>query len=546
MAVFIRCPACRGQYDVTGCPPGSRFLCQQCGKPITVAVTDSVPASTAVPCPACGRETPAPDGEARRCRYCGSPLGQPPPGPLRGEELVGCPRCGTRYDVSRYGPGTRFRCRRCGVEVRIPLRGRWLGAGEWELDPDTGSLRCNGCGEVYDVSGRTADAAFVCRRCRRVFVLPPVLPVAEKMHGTAGDEWEMDVSAGLIRCHGCGFSYDFSLYAGETDFTCPRCRAVFRMPMMIGSDTATRPPEAEREIILCNKCGAIHDVSDYPRGTIFSCDTCGTVLKVSGIPGEWEVDAEGGVLVCSACGFHLDIEEAADKGPSLSCPRCQNPFRLAAEAAFARAAAPAATGLAEAPRPEPVEGPRPEPVEGPEPLPPVEEGKPEPGRVLRCGSCGARYDVAGRTPGHRFRCRTCKGVLTVPGAPGAAAPAEAPPAKPSRPPTAAELAGLAPPGGGPGPAGEGGEPLPQSVREGKAILLECKTCRVAYEVPLALAAGRLRCRTCRSPVTPVARGGPLGSPGPTASQRALASGHEVQILQTGRKKPASGKKGPAR
>jgi transcription elongation factor Elf1 len=479
---------------VTGCPPATRFLCQDCGDAVEVPGEDEAEIGLPhVDCPVCGQVTPGRFGHGGRCVHCGTPLDPQIEGDPLPENVLRCDRCRTRYDVSRYGPGTRFRCRTCGTELRLPLRGRWLGAGEWELDVDSGWLRCNGCGRGYDVAGRTGKAAFVCRPCHRVFLLPDVLPDPTDVGGTAGDEWELDVDAGLVRCNGCGYSYDVSLYAGESDFTCPRCTTVFRMPRIVKSRAAGtgRPALAEREIILCNRCGAIHDVSDYPRGTLFSCDGCGGVLRVSGVPGEWEVDAGRQALVCSACGYHHDLRQVAGDAPLRACAKCHNPFRLAA---------PAETEV----NPRPAGGAEPgdagREVPTPAPVADADVAVVPSASVLRCGGCGTRFDIAALTPGARFRCAGCQGVIVVPSA------AEAPgAAQPEAPPVFSDV--------------------PAAVREGRAVLLECRRCHVAYEVPAHMARARLRCKACRQPVT--LRETPVTGPDP------LDAGHDVEVIRSG-------------
>lgn len=489
MAAFIRCPHCRAQYEVTGCPPETRFLCKECGDAVTVPPMDEpVIGVPHVDCPSCGQITPGKFNAGGRCAHCGAPLDPQVVGEPSPENVLRCERCGTRYDCTRYGPGTTFRCRTCGTALKLPLRGRWLGAGDWELDPDTGRLRCLGCSGVYELAGRTSAAAFVCKPCHRVYPLPDVLPLAGREPGTAGDDWELDVEAGLVRCHGCGYSYDVSLYAGGKDFTCPRCVKVFRMPRIIapgGGDASVGT--IDREIILCNRCGGIHDVSDYPRGTLFSCDGCGGVLRVSGVPGEWEVDASGNALVCSACGFHHDLSAVTAGTPVRACQRCRNPFRLAT---------PIETEVHPVPDPPPA---------GKEESPPVPDAAKPTSRVLRCGACGARYDVTARADGGRFRCAGCRGVIVVPSSlPAAQADAAAAPAG-DPPPTFSDL--------------------PAAVREGRSVLLECANCSVAYEVPAHMARARLRCKTCRNPVT--LRETPVSDPDP------LDAGHDVEVLRSG-------------
>jgi DNA-directed RNA polymerase subunit RPC12/RpoP len=507
MAAFIRCPHCKAQYEVTGCPPETRFLCKECGDAVVVpGMEDAEIGVPHVDCPTCGQITPGRFNAGGRCAHCGSPLDPQIVGEPSEENVLRCDRCGTRYDCTRYGPGTTFRCRTCGTELKLPLRGRWLGAGDWELDADSGRLRCLGCSGVYELAGRTGDAAFVCKPCHRVYRLPDVVPAAGRRKGAAGEDWELDVEAGLVRCHGCGYSYDVSLYAGGKDFTCPRCDKVFRMPRIVapgGGDSSVGA--IDREIILCNKCGGIHDVSDYPRGTLFSCDGCGGVLRVSGVPGEWEVDAGGNALVCSACGFHHDLGKVQGNAPVRACERCNNPFRLASPVetevnpapdppsprlpASAEATAGSAAGDGSA--------------EG-DLAPPVPDAAQPTARVLRCGACGARYDVTARADGGRFRCAGCGGVIVVP--PATPAPAVEGPATASDPPPTFS-------------------DLPAAVREGRSVLLECAVCAVAYEVPAHMSRARLRCKTCRNPVT--LRDVPVSGPDP------LDAGHEVEVLRSG-------------
>ena len=65
--------------------------------------------------------------------------------------------------------------------------------------------------------------------------------------------------------------------------------------------------------------------------------------------------------------------------------------------------------------------------------------------------------------------------------------------------------------------------LPAAVREGRSVLLECRSCQVAYEVPARMARARLRCKTCRESVT--LREIPVSRPDP------LDAGHAVQVLE---------------
>jgi uncharacterized protein YbaR (Trm112 family) len=193
-----------------------------------------------------------------------------------GEDILRCQGCKTRYDISRYSPGNRFRCRRCGLTLQVPARGAWKRTGEWEIDVEKSLVKCNRCHQAYPLDAHAIEGAFVCKKCRRVFSGLRELVEGGPAPSGADEEWEIDVETGQIVCPGCRYGYDLTSHPPGTDFVCRHCGRVFRMPKEIPASEKLE----RREKIACPKCGASYDVSGYLRGTMFSCDRCQEVLNV--------------------------------------------------------------------------------------------------------------------------------------------------------------------------------------------------------------------------------------------------------------------------
>ncbi len=318
MATYTKCPRCGAKYEVTTCPDGTTLVCDVCGFDIVVEYEKEniIPGGISVKtkvlgdgtkwleCPKCGFSndiTTKTPGNRFRCQRCNlllqSPVEKKPEKrqtrSLRGEDILTCPGCGTKYNISGYTPGNRFRCRSCGLSLRVPERGEWTGSGDWEIDVEKGLLKCNGCGKSYPIAEYMSGKAFECKTCRKAFT--PTMDLAQlaaqkseakpraaasepapaKTAAAPEDEWDLNVSSGMIRCRSCMYTYDISGMKDGADFVCPRCSKVFKMPGRVRD-------ESERVRVVCPKCGAGYDVSGYLVGTMFGCEKCDAVVAVGG------------------------------------------------------------------------------------------------------------------------------------------------------------------------------------------------------------------------------------------------------------------------
>jgi Zn-finger nucleic acid-binding protein len=121
--------------------------------------------------------------------------------------IIDCPKCHLHYDVSKYKPGQRLRCR-CGQILEVPSGAREQAAPTLHCNNCGGNLekgeaKCSYCGAMVDL--RSARMTAYCTSC-----------LATSREGAKF-------------CSGCGKPITEKLdVPSETDAHCPRCNVRMR------------------------------------------------------------------------------------------------------------------------------------------------------------------------------------------------------------------------------------------------------------------------------------------------------------------------------
>ncbi len=263
-------------------------------------------------------------------------------------QFTKCPRCGARYEVTTCPDGTTLVCDVCGFDIVV----------------------------TYETEN----------------VIPGGLTAGSKVLAD-GSKW--------IDCPKCGFSTDISSKSPGNRFRCPRCNLLLQVPVEKKERRQTRALRGE-DLLTCPGCKTKYDVSGFTPGNRFRCRSCGLSLKVTERgewtgAGEWEIDADKGLIKCNGCGKSYPISNYL-AGKAFECSTCRKAFTPSVDLAQIDAKRSAAAAAASA-----------------RPRDSAEEWDLDiASGMVKCLSCLYTYDISGMKSGADFVCPRCQKVFRMP------------------------------------------------------------------------------------------------------------------------------------
>lgn len=141
--------------------------------------------------------------------------------------VLDCHQCGKKYNVTRFKPGKRFRCKDCHAILTVPKaaveeRGRY--------DARKKILFCASCARPVDVRNRQPKESFPCPKCQATMEVPAEHVAAKVGKAKEVGESVYDQETKSLRCNGCGSEYMVARYEPGREILCLGCEAVLLVP----------------------------------------------------------------------------------------------------------------------------------------------------------------------------------------------------------------------------------------------------------------------------------------------------------------------------
>ena len=381
--------------------------------------------------------------------------------------ILSCHGCGKKYDVTRFKPGKRFRCKDCREILAVPTPAV---AETGSYVPVKKLLFCSDCGHGIDVRDLSPGATVTCTQCQEPVVVPEEHEPAQEAPTQTYD----GESKSLV-CTNCDSEYPVGRYAPGRSILCLGCEAILVVPTEHVQDVRRRSRRRTTKVTKAAKHGRLqlHGV-ERPAPVVgelspLESDAQGTPdgsssseMAVAGTVEKPKSKLKSGVQVVepveeskSNSGVQVIKRAEAPKPQPESGVQVVEPVEKPQPGSGVQVVEPV-----EKPQPgsgvqvvEPVEKPKPgsdvqvvEPVEKPKPgsgvqvVEPAEKPKPEsgvkvvdlvgkqPGRegsaevappdesklIMLCEKCDHPIDVTGVEVGRRVMCPKCENLTEVP------------------------------------------------------------------------------------------------------------------------------------
>ncbi len=210
--------------------------------------------------------------------------------------ILACPTCDSRYDVSGYPPGQRFRCR-CGTVTTLDAP-----------SAQAALLACPQCGAGVSPSANKCEHCAVellvkaCPRClSRVFHGHKHCPHCGAEVGLAA---EGSIEGTQLECPRCASALRARLVGDVLIDECPHCQGLFLDHVAI--DRVIRDRQQARASALVGELPHAQISTVPPAGKMYvKCPTCRTVMNR-------KLFAAGSGIVVDVCRAHGTFFDAGE------------------------------------------------------------------------------------------------------------------------------------------------------------------------------------------------------------------------------------------